>query len=176
VKRAEYLLHTVMEDMRIAVFNLVVNVLIGSSFVPRHARRALYRALGFQIGGATLSPHLTFKSSKVEIGDNVYINEGCSFDNLERVTIGDEVHVGPDVLFGTSSHKSGDTNSRAGPVFLAPLVVGRGCWIGARAMILPGVNVGEGRVVGAGAVVTKDCLPHGLYAGVPAKRIRDLPS
>jgi maltose O-acetyltransferase len=91
------------------------------------------------------------------------------------VTIGDEVHVGPGVLFGTSSHRRGDTNSRAGPVILAPLVVAHGCWIGARAMLLPGVKVAEGCVVAAGAVVTKDCLPHGLYAGVPARRIRDLP-
>jgi maltose O-acetyltransferase len=105
----------------------------------------------------------------------VFINEGCSFDNLERVTIGDRVHVGPEVLFGTSSHEMGCSKARAGDVFLAPLVVGSGCWIGARAVILPGVTIGEGCVVGAGAVVTKDCLPHGLYAGVPARRVRDLP-
>jgi maltose O-acetyltransferase len=174
VTRAGSLLQTVIEDFKFAIFNLVVNVFIGSPFVPRHLRRELYRALGFKIGAATLSPHLTFKSSNVEIGDNVFINEGCLFDNLERVTIGDEVHVGPEVLFGTSSHEPGDTSSRAGPVFLAPLAVSKGCWIGARAMLLPGVKVGEGCVVAAGAVVTRDCLPHGLYAGVPARRVRDL--
>jgi maltose O-acetyltransferase len=169
------LFEAVVTDLRAALFHAVVNVFIASSFVPRHVRRQLYRALGFKIGGATLSPHLTFKSNNVDIGDNVFINEGCSFDNLERVTIGDEVHVGPEVLFGTSSHEMGGTIARAGPVFLAPLVVSSGCWIGARAMLLPGVKVGEGCVVAAGAVVAKDCLPHGLYAGVPARRIRDLP-
>ena len=65
--------------------------------------------------------------------------------------------------------------TRAGALFLAPLVVSSGCWIGARAVLLPGLTIGEGCVVGAGAVVTKDCLPIGLYAGIPARRIRDLP-
>jgi maltose O-acetyltransferase len=165
---------TVIQDLRTATFHSLVNVLIGSTWVPRHVRRQLYRSLGFKIRGASLSPHLTFKSNRVDIGDHVFINEGCSFDNLECVTIGDWVHVGPGVLFGTSSHVLGDSTVRAGAVLLAPLVVSRGCWIGARSMLLPGINVGEGCIVAAGAVVTKDCLPNGLYAGVPATRIRDL--
>ena len=173
--RAGSLFETVVHELRGAIFHSVVNVFIASSWVPSVVRRELYRAVGFRVGGATLSPHLTFKSSNVDIGDHVFINEGCSFDNLERVTIGDYVHVGPDVLFGTSSHRIGDSMMRAGNVFFAPLVVSAGCWIGARAVLLPGVTVGEGCIVAAGAIVTKDCLPHGLYAGVPAKRIRDLP-
>jgi maltose O-acetyltransferase len=175
VKRASSLFETLVYDLRMAVFDIVVNVFIGSSMVPSPMRRGLYRALGFKIGGASLSPHLTFKSNNVDIGDHVFINEGCSFDNLECVTIGDYVHVGPQVMFGTSSHHPGNSLARAGAVSLAPLVVCAGCWIGARAILLPGVQVGEGCVVGAGAVVTRDCQPHGLYAGVPARRIRDLP-
>jgi maltose O-acetyltransferase len=165
---------TVIHDFRTAVFHSVVNVFIASTYMPRHVRRALYRALGFKIAGASLSPHLKFKSNRVDIGDHVFINEGCSFDNLEMVTIGDGVHVGPEVLFGTSSHEMGDSITRAGSVFLAPIVVSPGCWIGARAMVLPGVVIGDGCVVAAGAVVTKDCFPDGLYAGVPARRLRDL--
>lgn len=175
MNRAEWAARAVATDLKAALFHSVVNVVIASSVIPHHLRRELYRALGFNIGGAYLSPHLTFKSNKVDIGDHVYINEGCSFDNLERVTIGDSVHVGPEVLFGTSSHEIGDEVSRAGTLYLAPLVVSSGCWIGARAVLLPGIKIGEGCVVAAGAVVTKDCLPHGLYAGVPARRIRDLP-
>jgi maltose O-acetyltransferase len=175
VSRARSLFETIVYDLRGALFHTVVNVFIASSWVPRHVRRELYRALGFKIGKASLSPHLTFKSNNVDIGDHVYINERCSFDNVDCVTIGDHVHVGPEVLFGTSSHERGDAISRAGGVILAPLVVSSGCWIGARAIVLPGVKIGEGCVVAAGAVVTKDCLPDGLYAGVPARRIRDLP-
>jgi maltose O-acetyltransferase len=50
--------------------------------------------------------------------------------------------------------------------------IGDRCWIGARATILPGVSIGDGTVVAAGAVVTKDCEPDALYAGVPARRLR----
>ena len=164
-----------INEWKAAIFHIAVNVLIASSVVPSHMRRELYRALGFTIRGATLSAHLTFKSNRIDIGNRVYINEGCIFDNLERVTIGDGVHVGPEVLFGTSSHKIGNSTTRAGTLFLAPLVVSSGCWIGARAILLPGVTIGEGCVIGAGAVVTKDCLPNGLYAGTPARRIRELP-
>jgi len=50
--------------------------------------------------------------------------------------------------------------------------IGDRCWLGARAMILPGVTVGEGTIIGAGAVVNKDCEPGAVYAGVPARRVR----
>src|ERR1700736_5209781 len=127
MRRARFVAETVIYDLRIAVFHSIVNVFIASSWVPRHVRRQLYRALGFKVGGASLSPHLTFKTNNVVIGDHVYINEGCSFDNVECVTIGNYVHVGPQVLFGTSSHEMGDSNSRARGVVLAPLVVSSGC-------------------------------------------------
>ena len=175
MSRAGSVIETLLYDLKTAIFHVVVNVCIGSSLVPRPLRRELYRALGFSVRGASLSPHLSFKSNNVDIGDHVFINEGCSFDNLERVTIGDYVHVGPQVMFATSSHRLGGSTVRAGAVFLAPLVVSSGCWIGARAMLLPGVTVGEGCVIAAGAVVTKDCPSNGLYTGVPARRIRELP-
>jgi maltose O-acetyltransferase len=168
------MLQGVAHDLKEALFHIVVNDMIASSLIPCRLRKELYRALGFTIGGASLSPHLNFKSNRVSIGDHVYINERCSFDNRERVNIGDGVHVGPEVFFGTSSHEIGDGTMRAGPVSLAPLTVCEGCWIGARAVILPGVMIGQGCIVAAGAVVIEECLPHGLYAGVPAKRIRDL--
>lgn len=63
---------------------------------------------------------------------------------------------------------------RGGEVISMPIKIGGGCWIGARAVILPGVTVGNGCIIGAGAVVAKDCEPDGMYAGVPAKRVRDL--
>lgn len=50
--------------------------------------------------------------------------------------------------------------------------IGDSCWLGARATILPGVTIGEGTIIGAGAVVTEDCKPGAVYAGVPARRIR----
>jgi len=174
VGRAHKVLDTLVTDGRAAIFHTAVNVVLASSLVPRHLRRTLYRALGFTIGAASLSAHLNFKSSNIDIGDRVYVNEGCVFDNLAQVTIGDFVHIGPEVLVGTTSHEIGPSSCRAGPTQLAPVCIGAGSWIGARAIVLPGVSVGEGCVIAAGAVVTRDCRPNGLYAGVPARRIRDL--
>ena len=74
------------------------------------------------------------------------------------------------LTLATSSPKP----ARAGPVVSKSIRVGDACWIGARAILLPGVTVGDGCVIAAGAVVTKDCDAHGLYTGVPAVRVQDL--
>lgn len=63
---------------------------------------------------------------------------------------------------------------RAGPSTQEPITVQEGTWIGARSTILPGVTIGAGVIVAAGSVVTRDCDPHSLYAGVPARKIRSL--
>jgi acetyltransferase-like isoleucine patch superfamily enzyme len=78
------------------------------------------------------------------------------------------------VMLVTSSHAVGPCERRAGPLKPAPITVGDGCWIGAGAVLLPGVTVHDGCVIASGAVVTGDCAADGLYAGVPARRVRDL--
>ncbi|MFW6772738.1 DapH/DapD/GlmU-related protein [Nocardioides sp. CPCC 205120] len=103
------------------------------------------------------------------------INAGCHFENREPVSIGDRVYLGPQVLIGTSTHAVGPTEQRAGSYSGAPVSIADGCWVGARAVILPGVTVARGCVIAAGSIVTRDTLPDGLYAGVPATRVRDLP-
>ncbi|QYR20593.1 acyltransferase [Paenibacillus sp. sptzw28] len=80
-----------------------------------------------------------------------------------------------DVLFCTSSHDPGTKHKRAGKNNGKPIIIGDGSWIGARSIILQGVTVGEGCIIAAGSLVNKDCEPNGLYAGIPAKRIKDLP-
>jgi acetyltransferase-like isoleucine patch superfamily enzyme len=76
----------------------------------------------------------------------------------------------------TTGHDLGPHEQRAGELTAAPIVVGDGAWIGARSVVLPGITVGPGAVVAAGSVVTTDCEPDGLYAGVPAVRKRELPT
>lgn len=61
-----------------------------------------------------------------------------------------------------------------GEGYTFPTLIKDGCWVGANVTIIPGVTIGEGCIIAAGAVVTKNCEPDGLYAGVPAKRIKDL--
>ena len=102
------------------------------------------------------------------------MNHRCYFDTRDRISVGARVAFGMEVMVCTSTHEPGDQQRRAGPYTTAPVTIGDGSWIGARALILPGVTVGEGCVVAAGAVVREDCEPGGLYAGVPARRVRDL--
>ena len=62
-----------------------------------------------------------------------------------------------------------------GELIKSSIHIGKGCWIGANALIRPGVDIAAGRVIAAGAVVVKNCDANGLYAGVPARRVKDLP-
>ena len=82
--------------------------------------------------------------------------------------------LGHGVLILTSSHEFGDQWRRGGEHITAPVTIERGAWIGARGVLLPGVTIGHGAVVGAGAVVTTDVPPNTLVAGVPARTVRSL--
>lgn len=141
---------------------------------PR-ARAALLRRLGFEIGEGTEVQPSSFGSTLITIGSWSYVGPGCQLDATEPITIGDSVALGNDVLLITSSHDHSDSRHRAGTARNAPVVIEDGAWLGARVVVLPGVTVGAGCVVAAGSVVTADCAPHGLYAGAPATRRRDLP-
>lgn len=110
----------------------------------------------------------------VDIGDNVFINSGCLI--RPNVRIGNCVSVGQQVAFISDTHDIGSTFRRASETSsrFDPIEIGDGCWIGARATILGGVSIGRGCVIAAGSCVISNCEANGLYAGVPAKRIRDL--
>jgi len=91
------------------------------------------------------------------------------------VVIEEDCDIGPGVQFITGSHEIGGRNRRAGNGTARSIAVRRGTWIGANACILGGVEVGEGCVVAAGAVVTQDIPPHSFAAGVPATVRKSLP-
>ena len=110
-----------------------------------------------------------------EIGSDVYIGEGLIIvENLldrDHVFIGDRVSLAPRVMIVTDSHPN---NSRIRPFVTtarARVVIEHDAWIGAGAIIFPGVTIGAGAVVGAGAIVTKDVASHSIVAGIPAKEV-----
>ena len=112
---------------------------------------------------------------QIEIGDRSWIHHGVFIDGEgAKVTLGADVGVGPEVMLLTSSPELGPAGRRGGPSERAPIVVGDGCWLGARSIVLPGVTIGPGCVIAAGAVVVADCEPNGLYTGIPARRTREL--
>jgi maltose O-acetyltransferase len=114
------------------------------------------------------------ESFEFTIGDDVFINSGCVFDGSAPIAIGDRVQFGFQVTLVTGDHHFGPPESRAGEHRPRPIRIEEGAWIGARALILPGVTIGRGAVVAAGAVVTRDVEPDTLVAGVPAKVLRML--
>lgn len=139
------------------------------------------RAALLRINGATVGKRCFLRgglqvqeSFRFHIGDDVFINAGCCFDGSDSVYIGDRVQLAYQVTLITGGHEIGSQDSRAGTHVPRPVSIGAGTWIGARATILPGVTVGEGAVVAAGALVTRDVPAHTLVAGVPARVVRTL--
>lgn len=155
--------------------NVLLNVVAKSDLCPSTLRRALYRSIGMKIGQADIWPGVGFRGTRFSIGDRSWINQGVYVDcEYEDVVIGANVGVGMGVMFVTSTHQMGRPERRAGDLQFKPVKVEDGVWIGARAVILPGCTIGQGCVIAAMAVVTKSCEPNGLYAGVPAIRIKNL--
>ncbi len=158
------------------VRDVTLNAVIASPLVPTRARWLALRAVGMKVDRCSVASRVWFGSSRVRIGRGTYVGHHCLFDTWAPITIGERCAIAMQVSFVTSSHELGGPERRAGAMTTRPVTVGDGAWIGARATVLPGVTIGEGAVVAAGAVVTQDCEPHTLYAGVPARRVRVLGS
>lgn len=106
------------------------------------------------------------------IGKNVFINADCTFLDIGGITIEDDVLIGPKVSLVTESHPLDPAERKS--LLVKPVVIKRNAWIGAGAIILPGVTVGENAVVAAGAVVNKDVPANSIVTGVPAKVVKTL--
>lgn len=150
-------------------------VLFGNVFVnkipSRHIRKWWLQLFGAHIGKGT------FPSRRVEVllpmgltlGNNVGIGWFAELDARGGITIGDNSVIASHVKIITGSHDIQDPNFTAN---FAPVKIGERCWIGTSALILEGVTIGDGAVVAAGAVVTKDVEPYTVVGGVPAREIK----
>jgi acetyltransferase-like isoleucine patch superfamily enzyme len=106
----------------------------------------------------------------LEIGDHVYLGTGVVFDVMSRVTVGRHTLIAPGCFI--TDHNHGVQPGRFIDQQLCgigPVTIGEDVWLGAQAIILPGVSVGNGAVIGAGAVVTRDVPPGAISVGVPAR-------
>lgn len=112
-----------------------------------------------------------FRNATLTIGENNYIN-GARIAAKTNITIGSHCHIAPDVVIMDSDFH--DTASHDSEGASAPIVIGDKVWIATRAIILKGVTIGEGAVIAAGAVVTKDVAPYTVVGGVPAKFISNI--
>ncbi|KQW52627.1 transferase [Nocardioides sp. Root1257] len=106
-------------------------------------------------------------------GEQVFINQGCYFLDLGGISIGDRVLVGPRVTLSTAGHPV-ELDERYDAVTHAPIVIEDDVWIGAAATITPGVTIGRGSVVGAGATIAQDVPPMSVVTGTSAVERRRL--
>ena len=111
---------------------------------------------------------------KISLGDRVYLNINCTLLDGGLITIGDDCLIGSNVQILTINHAVDPQERLKKDNFSEDIFIGSNVWIGAGAIILPGVNIGEGAVVGAGSIVTRDIQANCLFAGNPAKLIRQL--
>jgi maltose O-acetyltransferase len=150
---------------------VIVNSIAMLFWMPRGARRAILGACGYSIGRSTVFSGSIIRSDSLTIGDGCFINHRCLFDR-GTITIGDSVFLSSGVTLATGGHELGGPSKRAGTDTVLPIVIGDGAWIGANVVVLGGVTIAAGSVVGAGAIVTVNTEPNGIYVGVPARLLR----
>jgi acetyltransferase-like isoleucine patch superfamily enzyme len=149
-------------------------------FLLSYTRTNILRAGGLNIGADSLvMGKLTVTGpgdwrKLLSIGEKTMITGPLYIDLAAEVRIGHLVRVGHDVAMLTVDHEIGSPVLRCGPQKPGPITIGDGAWIASRVTILPGVSVGAGAVVAAGAVVRREVPANTLVGGVPAAVIRSL--
>ncbi len=140
-------------------------------YVPlHHFRRFFYRLGGMKIGKGS-SIHMgavLYDTRNITIGQDSLIGENAILDGRDKLYIGNHVDIASDVMIYNAQH---DIHSQTFQAIQAPVTVGDYVFIGPRAILLPGITIGRGAVIGAGAVVTKDVESGIVVGGVPAKEI-----
>lgn len=163
------------------VVNRIANILLEFEvfmlhcigYVPCHfVRRFFYRLSGMKIGrGSTIHMGARFYNPRnIRIGEDSIIGEGTVLDGRDRLIIGNHVDIATEVMIYNTQH---NVQSEEFEAVKKPVIIEDYVFIGPRAIILPGVRIGKGGVVGAGAVVTRDVLQFSIVGGVPAKVIKE---
>lgn len=158
------------------VFKIAVHCLnVLSNIMPDERASSLIRSILLNILGNNISRKAILNGGGricgkgLTVAPGVFINRGCFFDLTGAIQIESNCTIGHGVTFITAEHEIGPKSKRAGAVTGRPIVVHEGAWVGANVTILPGVEVGEGSVIGAGSLVTKNVPKNTLVLGVPAK-------
>ncbi|MDP3888737.1 MAG: acyltransferase [bacterium] len=152
-----------------ADFQLLVLRWVG--FVPCHfTRKFFYNLAGIKIGkGSTIHMGCNFfEPSGISIGEGTIVGNGAFLDGRAPLVIGNHVDIASEVMIYNSEH---DVHSEDWRAVELPVMIDDYAFVGPRAIILPGVKIGKGGVVAAGAVVTHDVEPGKIVAGIPAKEI-----
>ena len=151
----------------------------------RSERRKMLDELFGAVGtNVSVGDNFTYDFGRnIYIGSNVSVNLNCTFFDCKRITIGNDVLIAPCVHLTTASRPvelierlnpkwNPDSIEYRWRTYAKPINIGNGCWIGANVVVLPGVTIGEGTVIGAGSVVTKNIPANVVAAGNPCRVIR----
>ena len=164
-------IHAVMgemsEEARCVTFRL------NSSYhTPSEVRELLSELFGYKVPESlrVFPPFYSDFGKNIHVGENVFINACCHFQDHGGVTIGDGCQIGHNVVFATLNH--GLQPEERGITYPAPIVLGKNVWVGSNSTILQGVTIGDNAVIAAGAVVTKDVEAGTIVGGVPARFIK----
>ena len=140
-------------------------------------RVELFRGASLKIGKFLMSRGPLYikctENASVKIGDGVFFNHNCSITAAESIEIDDKCNFANNLVIVDHDHKLGANGVESGLVAKG-VKIGNNVWCGASVTILKGVNIGDGAVVAAGAVVTCDIPPREVWGGVPAKLIKKL--
>ncbi len=128
----------------------------------------------FGEGSLVLPPFRCDYGYNITIGARSFVNYGAIFLDVCSIEIGDDVQIAPHVLLMTATHPLDAPTRLALWESGRPIAIEDAAWLGAGAIVLPGVRIGREAIVGAGAVVTRDVAPRTIVAGNPARVIREL--
>ena len=140
-------------------------------------RETLLRELFAEIGeGCYIEPplHANWGGRHVHFGRNIYANFNLTLVDDTHIYVGDNTMFGPNVVVATAGHPLLPELREQGFQYNAPVHIGRNCWIGAGAILLPGVTVGDNAGIGAGSIVTKDVPASVLAVGNPCRVLREI--
>lgn len=143
-------------------------------YTPDEVRGLLSDLFGYKVPDTlrVFPPFYTDFGKNIKVGENVFINACCHFQDHGGVVIGDNCQIGHNVVFATLNHElNPETRQYTYP---APIVLGKNVWIGSNCTILQGVTIGDNAVVAAGAVVTKDVPSNTVVGGVPARHLKNI--
>lgn len=118
--------------------------------------------------------HSNFGGHHVHFGKGIYANYNLTLVDDTHIYVGDYTMIGPNVTIATAGHPILPELREKGYQYNVPVRVGRNCWIGAGAILLPGVTVGDNTVIGAGSVVTKDIPANVVAVGNPCRVLREI--
>lgn len=140
-------------------------------------RETLLRELFAEIGeGCYIEPplHANWGGRHVHFGRNIYANFNLTLVDDTHIYVGDNTMFGPNVVVATAGHPLLPELREQGYQYNAPVHIGRNCWIGAGAILLPGITVGDNAVIGAGSIVTRDVPANVLAVGNPCRVLREI--